>query len=61
MCCSGQAPGYEMMVEGGQAEGGEVQTKDMRTEINGGSATDPANFEVTFKHPGNLYVNTFAE
>ena len=50
-----------MMVEGGQAEGGEVQTKDMRTEINGGSATDPANFEVTFKHPGKLYVNMFAE
>ena len=37
-----------MMVEGGQAEGGEtVHTKEMRTEINGGSATDPANFEVT--------------
>ena len=47
-----------MMVEGGQAEGGEtVQTKEMRTEINGGSATDPANFEVTFKHTGKLYVN----
>ena len=47
-----------MMVEGGQAEGGEtVHTKEMRTEINGGSATDPANFEVTFKHPGKLYVN----
>ena len=59
---SGQAPGYEMMVEGGQAEGGEtVQTKEMRTEINGGSATDPANFEVTFKHHGKLYVNRFAE
>ena len=51
-----------MMVEGGQAEGGEtVHTKEMRTEINGGSATDPANFEVTFKHPGKLYVNKFAE
>ena len=51
-----------MMVEGGQAEGGEtVHTKEMRTEINGGSATDPANFEVTFKHTGKLYVNKFAE
>lgn len=37
-----------MMVEGGQAEGGDgvQQTKEMRTEINGGSAQDPANFEV---------------
>jgi len=36
-----------MMVEGGQSEGGEgVQTKEMRTEINGGSAQDPANFEL---------------
>ena len=49
-------PGYDMMVEGGQAEGGDgVQTKEMRTEINGGSAQDPANFEVrqkkaTFSH-----------
>ena len=25
-----------MMIEGGQSEGGDVQTKDMRTEINGG-------------------------
>ena len=41
-------PGYDMMVEGGQAEGGDgvQQTKEMRTEINGGSAQDPANFEV---------------
>ena len=39
-----------MMVEGGQAEGGDgVQTKEMRTEINGGSAQDPANFEVRQK------------
>ena len=39
--------GYDMMVEGGQSEGGEgVQTKEMRTEINAGSAQDPANFEV---------------
>lgn len=43
-------PGYDMMVEGGQAEGGDgVQTKEMRTEINGGSAQDPANFEVRQK------------
>ena len=35
-----------MMVEGGQAEGGDVQTKDMRTEINGGNASDPQNFEL---------------
>jgi len=37
-----------MMVEGGQAEGGDgvQQTKEMRTEINGGSAQDPANFEL---------------
>ena len=28
--------GYDMMIEGGQSEGGDVQTKDMRTEINGG-------------------------
>ena len=42
-------PGYDMMVEGGQAEGGDgvQQTKEMRTEINGGSAQDPANFEVS--------------
>ena len=38
--------GYAMMVEGGQAEGGDVQTKDMRTEINGGNASDPQNFEL---------------
>lgn len=35
-----------MMVEGGQPEGGDVQTKDMRTEINGGNASDPQNFEL---------------
>jgi len=37
-----------MMVDGGQSEGGDVQTKDMRTEINGGAsaASDPANFEL---------------
>jgi len=36
------------MVDGGQSEGGDVQTKDMRTEINGGAsaASDPANFEL---------------
>ena len=28
--------GYDMMIEGGPAEGGDVQAKDMRTEINGG-------------------------
>ena len=37
-----------MMVDGGQSEGGDVQTRDMRTEINGGAsaASDPANFEL---------------
>ena len=28
--------GYDMMIEGGPSEGGDVQAKDMRTEINGG-------------------------
>ena len=28
--------GYDMMIEGGTSEGGDVQAKDMRTEINGG-------------------------
>jgi len=37
-----------MMVDSGQAEGGDggIQTKEIRTEINGGSASDPANFEL---------------
>ena len=41
--------GYDMMADGGQQEGGDgVQTKNIRTEINGGAsaASDPANFEV---------------
>ena len=36
--------GYDMMIEGGQSEGGDVQAKDMRTEINGGQ---DGNIEVT--------------
>ena len=38
-----------MMADAGQQEGGDgVQTKNIRTEINGGAsaASDPANFEV---------------